>query len=190
MRQQSTPPLLRLPPKIRERIYFFAGLIRECPVAIVPFGKYTTHFCPWGQRPAIDMCALELRKSSRSPVRVATYAECLCPKFPKKLLLVCKQLHREVEEILYGENKFFIQAQEKLENLNVLRTISTNAVWSLCHLLVRLNSWPCIRGHSSPFSNPKACLICGSSARRADLEIPTYRRSQQIIERGRTCVDA
>ncbi|CAG9948236.1 unnamed protein product [Clonostachys rosea f. rosea IK726] len=182
MRQQSPPPLLRLPPKIRERIYFFAGLIRECPVAIVPFGKPTACFMPSRRRPAIDMCAFELRKSTRSPVRVATSAECLCPKFPKQLLLVCKQLHREVEEILYGENKFVIPAQDEAENLKVLNTISTNAVRSLRHLLVRLNSWPCIRGHSSPFSNPKACLICGSSANRADLEIPTHKRSQQIIE--------
>ncbi|CAH0028460.1 unnamed protein product [Clonostachys rhizophaga] len=182
MRQESTPPLLRLPPKIRERIYFFAGLIRECPATIVPFGKLTTHFCPWGQRPAIDTCAFELRKSSRSPVRVATYDECSCPKFPKQLLLVCKQLHMEVEEILYGENKFVIQTQEKADNLNVLRTISTNAVRSLRHLLVRLNSWPCIRGHGSPFKNPKSCLICGSSARKANLEMPSHRRSQQIIE--------
>ncbi|CAI6091944.1 unnamed protein product [Clonostachys chloroleuca] len=151
MRQQSTPPLLRLPPKIRERIYFFAGVIRECPVAIVPFDKYATHFCPWGNQ--LSTCAPWNFAKVQGPLS----------EWPP-MLNACAQ------------------TQEKLENLNVLRTISTNAVWSLRHLLARLNSWPCIRGHSSPFSNPKACLICGSSARRADLEIPTYRRSQQIIE--------
>ncbi|CAH0050905.1 unnamed protein product [Clonostachys solani] len=182
MGQQSTPPLLCLPPNIRKRIYFFVGLVRECPVAIHPLGKPAFAFWPEEVVPAIEACAFELRKDTRDPVRVGTHPECLCPEFPKQLLLVCKQLHREVEEILYGGNKFVIRAQKEAGSLNVLHTISTNAVRSLRHLLVRLNSWPCIRGHSSPLSSREKCLSCGSDASWADLEIPTDRHSQHIIE--------
>ncbi|CAH0031616.1 unnamed protein product [Clonostachys rhizophaga] len=160
-------PLLSLPYGIRKRIFVFAGLVRECPITITPVSRPTLYFGTQQLSPSLGFfgCAYPYRKQ-RKPDRVSHgyNPECDCPDLPKQLLCVCRSLHKEAVELLYSENKFVVRAHHHVEDLDILKTLPVYGIRALRYLLVRLNSWPCARGHS--LSNPKydACIICPHEA--------------------------
>ncbi|VUC28007.1 unnamed protein product [Clonostachys rosea] len=157
----SPPSLLSLPYTTRKRIYVFVGLIRECPITISPFLRTTIYLDPRPVSSAIEECAYTLRRDG-FPIAVSYgyEAECICPELPKELLLVCKTLHKEVENLFYGENKFIICAHRQAEDLDVFKTLSLAGIHALRYLLIRLNSWPCIRGHNVSNRELGNCTIC------------------------------
>ncbi|VUC29460.1 unnamed protein product [Clonostachys rosea] len=161
------PPLLALLCDIRRRIFVFACLVRECPITITPISRPTLYFGTQQLSPShgFNGCAYQYRKQ-REPNRVSHGydPECDCPNLPKQLLCVCRSLHKEAVELLYGENKFVVRAHHEAEDLDILKTLPVYGIRTLRYLLVRLNSWPCARGHS--FSDPEydRCRICPTRA--------------------------
>ncbi|CAH0050021.1 unnamed protein product [Clonostachys solani] len=73
---------------------------------------------------------------------------CNCPDLPKQPLLVCKPPQKEIEELLYGENRVIIRTHRQAEDFEVFRNLPSGGVRVMRLLLVRLTSWPCVRGHS------------------------------------------
>ncbi|CAG9978474.1 unnamed protein product [Clonostachys byssicola] len=115
----SPHSLLSLPLHVRKRIYFFAGVTRECPIVIIPPSKAvprpTLHRDPADVR--LDdglVCNFASRNRGRGIGLHMPHEtrECECPEVPKDLLRVNKALHGEVQDILYGENKFVIVVKD------------------------------------------------------------------------------
>ncbi|CAG9982763.1 unnamed protein product [Clonostachys byssicola] len=161
------PPLLSLPYDIRRQIFVFAGLVRECPITITPVSRPTLYFGTQQLSHGFDFpgCAYPFRKQREPDCVSHGYdPECDCPDLPKQLLCVCRSLHKEAVKLLYGENKFVVRAHHQVEDLDILKTLPVYGIRALRYLLIRLNSWPCARGHS--LSNPKrdCCIICPTSA--------------------------
>lgn len=141
---------------IRRRIYVLAGLIRECPITITPPSRGVI-------RPVesnFHTCAYKLRNQMRPDHVTVNSPECVCPHIPKQLLLVCKAVHKEVFELVYGENKFIVRTHQHVEDLRVLLKFPIEGIRALRHLLIRLNSWPCIRGHSLTNMKTGNCRLC------------------------------
>ncbi|CAH0047077.1 unnamed protein product, partial [Clonostachys solani] len=87
-----------------------------------------------------------------------------------------KFLHKEAQEILYGENKFVIRSHHKQAgDLDILNHLSLDALSAMRCLMVRLNSWPCIRGHSDANLDEDCneCKICSFPVPLSDPEIST-----------------
>ncbi|VUC38050.1 unnamed protein product [Clonostachys rosea] len=185
---QSSLSFLSLPYHVRKRIYVFADLVRDCPISIVLPALETispTTSSPPGFPPAPPgvpppnalgpnlgaECRFRMLQRGQDRSVFASYAECICPEIPRQLLRISKALHTEISEIIYGENKFVIRAQ-KVEDLGVFNIISDAAVSQLRWLMIRLNSWPCYRGHSSlmPVAPPR-CKTCSASIDTADPEL-------------------
>ncbi|CAH0022767.1 unnamed protein product [Clonostachys rhizophaga] len=184
-------PFLSLPWQLRRQIYFFAHLVRECPVAITaPANVIVRHDAPrrtekegWGW-----CCQYQQRKQlGRHNIAYET-RECRCPEIPKQLLLLSKALHAEVEALLYGENKFIIRAH-RAEDLDLFEKLSVRALSQLRYLLVRLNSWPCYRGHSRASFKHGVCLECRAPVSASDAELGADNaESEAIIEQwSRAC---
>ncbi|VUC25669.1 unnamed protein product [Clonostachys rosea] len=171
-------PFLSLPWKLRRQIYFFAHLVRECPVVITaPTNVIVRHDdAPrrtekegWGW-----YCQFQQRKQLGRHGIVHETRECRCPEIPKQLLL--------------GENKFVIRAH-RAEDLDLIHKLSVGALNQLRHLLVRLNSWPCYRGHSRANFKYGVCLECRAPVSASDAELGADNaESEAVIEQwSRAC---
>ncbi|CAH0059075.1 unnamed protein product [Clonostachys solani] len=173
--------LLSLPFDIRKRIYAFAGLIRECPVTIAPSSQASLFYDP-RPLPPNHTCAFKFRQQGKPDRASRGHApDCLCPEFPKQLLLVCKALHQEVQKVLYGDNKFVLCTHGDPGGLGALKTLSKDAICSLRYLLVRLNSWPCPRGHSRANLKMNRCQICPNSVSQSDPELSAGDNASELI---------
>ncbi|CAH0052419.1 unnamed protein product [Clonostachys solani] len=177
----SPPSFLSLPIHVRKRIYFFAGLTRECPIVMIPPSPAITRstlnrdpaetrlddglVCNFASRNRGRGLGLHMPHESR---------ECECPEVPKQLLLINKALHGEIRDILYGENQFVLRARRP-DDLELLYKLSDDALRALSHLLIRLNSWPCYRGHSSDLlyklRSTSQCLTCEAPVSKSDGQI-------------------
>ncbi|CAG9983911.1 unnamed protein product [Clonostachys byssicola] len=185
---QSSLSFLSLPYHVRKRIYFFADYVRECPIAIAlpaPETVSPTASFPSGHPPTppgfppppnairlnLGLCRFRMLQMGEDRSVFPSYPECICSEFPRQLLHVSKALHTEIIDIIYGENKFVIRAH-KAEDLRVFSILSDTAVSRLRWLMIRLNCWPCHRGHSSlmPLAPPK-CKTCSASIDKADPEL-------------------
>ncbi|VUC32034.1 unnamed protein product [Clonostachys rosea] len=173
--------LLSLPINIRKRIYVFAGLVRECPITITPPSRGVI-------RPVesnFHTCAYKLRKQMRPDRVTVDSPECDCPHIPKQLLLVCKAIHKEVLELLYSENKFIVRTHQHVEDLRVLLTLPSEGIRALRHLLIRLNSWPCIRGHSLTNMKKGECWVCDDgNISNSDPEVSVGNSASEDITAG------
>ncbi|VUC30303.1 unnamed protein product [Clonostachys rosea] len=176
------PSFLSIPPDIRKLIYLFASLVKPCPVTIIPLSRSPTSTAP-GEGEALDedACHYKLRRQRKqAQYNIKNEPDCLCPAIPKQLLLVCKLVHAEVQEVLYKENKFVVRAYGGAEGLDILGSLSTNAIRSLRHLVVRLNTGGCIRGHANPSKNSR-CQFCHNVLDEGDPVMRSDGRSELTI---------
>jgi hypothetical protein len=172
----SVPPasLLSLPFSIRRDIYILAGLSRLCPLAIVQEQSVST---PSQQHR--DFPIPGVRATSRPNCRYKRFLlglwagvyqsepDCFCPEIPKQLLLVSKAVYNETHDILYRENSFLVRAHEA-KDLAVLKTLSSHSIHVMTRLMVRLNCWPCRRGHDPANFTLGRCLVCQTPMSTSD----------------------
>ncbi|VUC37591.1 unnamed protein product [Clonostachys rosea] len=150
-------PFLALPVQIRKRIYRFAHLRRPCPILIVPRSRAAAG------SPACDPSSGPFCSSPESSPEWALERHlllgektCKCPALPKQLLLVNKAIHKEAQEVLYGENAFAICAHGS-EDFQALKMLSSDALGTLRRLVIRINIAPLLHDHDDENS---LCLIC------------------------------
>ncbi|VUC23554.1 unnamed protein product [Clonostachys rosea] len=186
------PSLLSLPSHVRKRIYYFADLTRDCPIVIIPPSQAVTRSTPNRDQVETNLdsglrCNFASRKGGRGLHMPHESVECECPKIPKQLLLINKALHQEIRDTLYGDNQFVVRAHRP-EDLEVLQMLPDDALRAMNHLLIRLNSWPCYRGHSSELvfkmTSTSKCSTCEAPVSKSDPEIVAGRdQSEQMMEK-------
>ncbi|KAK7217034.1 hypothetical protein V2G26_005037 [Clonostachys chloroleuca] len=193
MATKSPLSLLSLPVHVRKRIYFFAGLTRECPIVIIPPSKAVTRSTLYRdlEETRLDdglVCNFASRNRGRGLELHMPHEtrECECPEVPKNLLCINKALHGEIQDILYGENQFVVRPRRP-EDLEPLYQLSDDALRALNHLLIRLNSWPCYRGHSSDLlhklnSNTK-CSTCEAPVSNKTDGVIVVREGSKPVEK-------
>lgn len=95
--------------------------------------------------------------------------DCICPKLPVELLLVCRAVHNEAYEVLYSQNRFLLRGHSA-SDLSYLGCVSTKALATMRSLVLRLNCWPCRNGHDDLFRWKKdpTCVDCQTPLSRAD----------------------
>ncbi|KAK7227043.1 hypothetical protein V2G26_015046 [Clonostachys chloroleuca] len=115
---QSSLSFLSLPYHVRKRIYFFADLVRECPITILPPAPETVSSTasfpsgfpppPPGFTPPITIgpnlgaeCRFRMLQRGQDRSVYASYLECICPEIPRQLLYVSKALYTEISETIY-----------------------------------------------------------------------------------------
>lgn len=160
---------LGLPASIRREIYILAGLSKLCPLAIVEADsgpeRYKEPPLPGSipRNPYVPGSRYECRYKrlliGRLDAIYRSGPDCLCPDMPKQLLLVNKAIYNETHAILYGENGFVVRAH-KAKDLDVLRSLSGRSINMMTSLMVRLNSWPCPRGHDQTNFKVGKCILC------------------------------
>lgn len=167
---------LTLPPSIRREIYILAGLSRLCPVAIVQDDpQYPRTLGPEHQPRSRYECRYKRLQIGRLDGIYRGGPDCLCPALPKQLLLVNKTIHKEAHDVLYSENGFVVRAH-KADDLNVLRSLSGRSISMMTRLLVRLNCWPCPRGHDPANFRRGICIPCRALVSTSDLPLRTDSR--------------
>ena len=150
-------PFLDLPPDIRGRIYFHAGLSRPCPVTIC----WKDSERPVRQDFDTDYCIYRMKCRGRLiPTNTRQEFDCFCPFFPLALLRVCRTIYHEAIAFFYGKNKFQLLGSGVRDDLKVIFTLTGPALASMTSLLIRLNCWPCLRGHDVVNPGNTVCRIC------------------------------
>jgi hypothetical protein len=146
---------LSIPFEIRRRIYAYAGLVRSCSIDLLHEGEYNVHRQPY-QRCEIDCLIDDLVGPFRRPA-------CHCPGIPVSVLRVCRQVYEEASSVLYSTNDFMLLATTAADLQSIPR-IFTASLRHIRSLLIRLNGWPCVRGHDLYQSNWRGteCMACRS----------------------------
>jgi hypothetical protein len=88
--------------------------------------------------------------------------DCVCPRLPIQLLYVSRGYYEDSFSVLYSRNRFVLRCRNA-EDLGVALKLN-NHILSIIHkLMVRLNHWPCVRGHLQlNFARPSVCSNCSS----------------------------
>lgn len=198
---------LDLPLATRLRIYTNAGLIRYCPIdlaapkrstVMVPDGSKAwngaTSFANGlgvkfadGTASAIShdcwMVSETGEKRTEGENEHFHPVNCFCPDLPISLLFVSREIHKETLSILIGCNKFVLRAHDS-HDLALLQGMSHDSLASMTSLLVRLNCWPCPRGHNAGENSQDECIVCGTPTSQADsvLDASTP-EGQDLIQR-------
>jgi len=185
----STLSFLDLPIEARLKVYSYAGLIRHCPIDLAaprrstllldnsmtgPYGNFIPHNC-WLFDEGHDR--FEGGNSHRHPLN------CFCPDLPTALLLVSE----EAISILVGRNKFILRAHTG-PDLTLLQTMNLRALAAMTSLLVRLNCWPCPRGHNDgdPPERSTRCRTCDTPKALSDPVLnEASHEGQDLIQRWR-----
>lgn len=141
---------LDLPPTVRHKIYDLAGLIRPCPIDIVEEGRRMSRRMQldarWYEHTLEDFCSYPWWRTGRKERFFDGDLECFCPALPIQLLRVSRSMHREVENILYSQNRFKllplkIEGPEEKLDLEPFLRLSSNALAALRCLHIELG--PC-----------------------------------------------
>ena len=129
----SLPPLLRLPPSIRHRIYRFVGL------------------APWDAR-AAPLFDLHGRKTSEWAPK---------PTIFHGLLLSCRVIYAEAAALLYSANRFILHYDHAHpEPLRPLHALAASSVASLTRLSIVLNQASC--HHPYEYGGDQLCCLQAS----------------------------
>ena len=141
----NTPSkFLRLPLAVRERIYGYSGLIRDCPIDI---GSEVQRWLKILRKvtPGAELQAIEQAQRKRSficPYDIKTqdpglllelYTECICSPLPVQLLRVSRQINEEAFDVLYLRNKFKLGPKD-------LAVLGSAAFSKILSLQVRLTA--------------------------------------------------
>lgn len=77
----------------------------------------------------------------------------------------------DVLSVLTGYNRFVLRAH-KAQELKLLQGMKHNALASMKHLVIRLNCWPCPRGHipdqANCYTDNDTCSKCNSTLSHGD----------------------
>jgi hypothetical protein len=140
LRLNTYSSFLTLPRAVRERIYFMASL---GPNRLIDLNYWTQHrWCPSSNSPEepnphVDVHLWGLRK----------YEEQNPPSpLPVSLLLVCKVVSQEAQDMLYGTNCFAI-SQRDPGGLRGLERLSRRAIRNLRTLLIHITPCTCLAPH-------------------------------------------
>jgi hypothetical protein len=139
--RRNTPSLfLTLPRLVRERIYIMANLGVDRFIDLNCWAQL--QWCPSSDsldepNPHVDIHLwLQREYEQRNPPT----------PLPLSLLLVCKVVSREAEEMLYGRNCFAI-SQRNPGGLRVLERLSRHAIRNLHRLIIHLTPCTCLAPH-------------------------------------------
>ena len=147
-----------LPLDIRLQIYRFC-LVRGCPVNLNLEGErlLDRHKIPNVQN---HICLFEWKGLSSWPrLSLPRRIDCVCRPFFVALLRVCRSIYTEALPVMYSENHLTILGSLPLD-LGVISSLSDLALTSMTSMLIRLNCWPCRRGHDDTTYRNTICLIC------------------------------
>jgi hypothetical protein len=172
----AVPPasFLSLPYSVRREIYILAGLSRLCPLAIAH--KQSSSIRPQQQEehPIPGVRALHRINCRYKRLLLGFWAgvyqsepDCVCPEIPKQLLFVSKAVYSDTHDILYRENSFVVRAHTA-KDLVVLKTLLGHSIRQMRYLMVRLNCWPCGRGHDPANFTQGRCLVCQTPISTSD----------------------
>lgn len=172
---------LDVPLAVRYRIYKYLALVRPCPIELNrPYGYYqhTTDLFDRTQRE----CLYTRRKSGGDMSLSTGRPDCICPKLPLQLLLVSRAVYQEVFFVFYSLNKFVIRLHDAsgFEYLHLGQHILS----TMASLLIRLNCWPCPRGHEKSFPDGFNCWTCNTPTADADLPLDITSRAGQALLYG------
>lgn len=122
-RSSAYPTFLDLPFKVRERIYDYAGLLRNCPLDLNIWSpEQRKRLKDYLQDHEWSTCTCLNDIHSPGPCDCLLYAESYEP-VPVQLLRVSKEISVETSKLLYSKNRFqisfvFPRALESLRKLN------------------------------------------------------------------------
>jgi hypothetical protein len=180
------PPIsfLSLPPAVRRDVYILAGLKRICPLVIRREQPASGQPQQQDDPPIpgahgvsrADCRYKRLLRGNWSAV-YQYQPDCSCPGLPKQLLLVSKAVYNDARAILYGENKFAVRAH-KARDLDVLKTLSGRSIQEMTCLMLRLNCWPCPRGHDLANLAHGRCMVCNAPTSTSDYPLVAGRSSE------------
>lgn len=180
---------LDLPYTVRRQVYIKAGLIRICPINMntenLDNTAFVQHCLDWVSNSiswddaddtsefymaSLTRCRYQgLMTDNRRLFPNENGFDCICPRLPMALLLVCRNIHNEVFKILYAENKFRI-CQTQPRGLTPLLQLSPRVVSHLRTLSIRLNRCCCTRDspcqlRPSHRVDEQYCMSCHTGCR-------------------------
>ena len=186
---------LDLPLNARHLIYAYAHLFRYCPIELnrpyiytwapVPLPGPPTFRPSWhtyfGLEGTSRGCLYRFRRNGCDKSVPPGTPDCVCFRLPLHLLLVSRAVYQDVFSVFYSKNQFVIRLADAggFESLR----LSPHILSTLTSLLIRLNCWPCLRGHDRTCGDGSTCTTCRAPAEVCDP--PLYMASQA----GQTLLD-
>lgn len=164
-----------LPLQTRHKIYTYLRLFRPCPIE---FNRPEIYYPSYGSSTSSPgwyllsitpmKCLYLARKFDGNSTQSISpeVPDCQCPKLPLlRLLLVSRAFYHDVFNAFYLRNSFAIRIHDArgFESFHVGQHIQS----TITSLVVRLNSWPCPRGHEE-IGIDNQCAICRYDATNAD----------------------
>jgi hypothetical protein len=133
----QAPPILRLPPHLRRRIYLHTDL---APAGLRPRTYGYLHQRPWPEQQKWDAFDLHPRNSNMP----------LCDSRSRYrgfsgLLRSCRTIYSEVSTLLYSSNDFFIRYWDQ-RSLEPLRKLPSRSLSEIRRLKIILNETSCPTG--------------------------------------------
>lgn len=154
------PFLLDLPFEARSKIYNFLGLVRSCPIDM------TLNPVTFDSGRSLDLgygnsweCRHHMKIHGSCVHGRDRVQECACQELPTSLLYLHQTITAEVINIFYSQNEFVLRAHTGAD-LTCLKSLGVRALAAMTSLLVRLNSWPCPRGHAILSWDSSKCATC------------------------------
>jgi len=144
---------LDLPLLLRHKIYALAGLVRPCPIHFVEGGirkDLLRQLDPsWYRDDPEDWCWYPKRRRGLAERNNSADLECFCPALPAQLLYVSKGIHREVENVLYSQNRFTLLPERRQKaaalpnkvDIGLLQALSPQALAALRYLHIELGEY-------------------------------------------------
>lgn len=106
--------------------------------------------------------------------------DCLCPRLPTQLLSVSRGLYKVTFPVLYSGNKLVLRALSP-NDLGLLLSLNNHVLSTMEYLLVRLNFWPCVRGHEAVSCNRSKCWNCSTPSTKLDYALSVTSSAGQYL---------
>lgn len=163
-----------LPQFIRLKVYHFCGIVRPCPVDLGTEGRQLKRrreleakriqqgwTAAHREEELEESCLYRIRARGDTPHDniVRSASDCKCPPLPTQLLYVSRLVHAEIVPLIFGLNRFRVYYRNGY-SFSMLWLLSDKAIACLRALHIRLNLWPCLRGHDDNPDHP--CGLCGA----------------------------
>lgn len=176
-----------LPLHARHRIYAYIGLFRWCPIELSHPQIYEESPGPSEAGFFFDLtpreCLYICRRRGGDQTTGPDILDCLCPRLPlHRLLLISRAVYHDVFAAFYSRNNFVIRLRGAggFESLHLGQHIQS----TITSLLIRLNSWPCPRGHEVPYTTGLQCATCKFFTADADPPLDMTSQAGQALLHG------